>query len=277
DMSQLHDLYLVPVIPTISDAMRRVYQNGHDNLRNSSYVITKVGDSVSADELYLKPFSRSDNVLGPYSYLADTLKYFGASTATDSVAAHIGMTSLSVFDPAWADKNLCQANESPLDCEYRRKRPSIALIMFGDNDVMHMDDATFDTQMRAIVADSIQHGVIPVLSTFSYDPSQTLWLQSVLFNRRLVKIAADTQVPLINLWLAARSLPSYGLDDDDTHMKHWGFDYLKLDHGYDAFSGAALRNLLSLRTLDEIRRDVILNTSPIPAATDEPTAEAAGA
>ena len=36
-------------------------------------------------------------------------------------------------------------------------------------------------------------------------------------------------------------------------MKHWGYDYLKFDDGYVAFSGAALRNLLSIRMLDEIR------------------------
>ena len=273
DMSQLHDLYLVPVIPTISDAMRAVYQHGHDDLRNYSYVITKVGDSMTADDLYLKPMSRDDNVLRPYDYLGDAVSYFGASTSVDSVAARVGMTTYTVFDPTWADKSVCHPRETPLDCEYRRKRPSIALIMFGVNDLKRMDDVHFDQQMRKIVDDSIQHGVIPVLSTFSYDPAQPLWLQSVLFNRRLVKIAADEQVPIINLWLAARSLPYYGLEDDDIHMKHWGFGYLKFDHGSAAYSGAALRNLLSIRTLDEIRRTVILNAqnSPASAATPEIT------
>ena len=234
DMSQLHDLYLVPVIPTISDAMREVYRHGHDDLHNYSYVITKVGDSMTADDLYLKPMSRDDNVLRPYDYLGDAVSYFGASTAVASVAARIGMTSYTIFDPAWADKTVCHPNETPLDCEYRRKRPSIALIMFGVNDLKRMDDAKFDVQMRMIVDDSISHGVIPVLSTFSYDPGAALWLQSVLFNRRLVKIASDEQVPLINLWLAARSLPEYGLEVDGLHMKHWGFEYLKFDHGSDA-------------------------------------------
>jgi hypothetical protein len=279
DMSQLHALYLAPVIPTISDAMREVYRHGHNDLRNYSYVITKVGDSMTADDLYLKPMSRDDNVLRPYDYLGDAVSYFGASTSVDSVAARVGMTTYTVFDPAWADKTVCHPRETPLDCEYRRKRPSIALIMFGANDLKRMDDVHFDQQIRMIVADSISHGVIPVLSTFSYDPAAPLWLQSVLFNRRLVKIASDEQVPLINLWLAARSLPSYGLEDDDIHMKHWGFEYMKFDHGSAAFSGAALRNLLSIRTLDEIRRTVILNAqnlsaSATPEAASTPAATA---
>ncbi len=257
DMSQLHDLYEVPVIPTISDAMRAVYQHGHDVLRNYSYVITKVGDSLTADDLYLKPMSLDQNVMGAYDYLEDTVRYFGASTSVDSAAARVGMTSLSVFDPAWADKTVCRPAETPLDCEYRRKRPSISLIMFGPNDLLRMDTDHFEAQMRMIVEDTLQHGIIPVLSTFSYDPGMGLWLQSVNFNRRLAVIAADDQVPLINLWLAARPLPNYGLENDQIHMKHWGFSYLKFNHGYEAFSGAALRNLLSIRTLDEIRRTVI--------------------
>ena len=49
--------------------------------------------------------------------------------------------------------------------------------------------------MRAIVDDTIEHGIIPVLSTFSYDPGMGLWNQSVNFNHRLIEIAADYQSP----------------------------------------------------------------------------------
>jgi hypothetical protein len=257
DMSQLHDLYVVPVIPTISDAMRDVYKHGQE-LRNYPYVITKVGDSMTADDLYLKPMSRNNNVLGPYDYLGETVLYFGASTSVDSVAAQLGMTTYTVFDPTWAPNDICQPRETPLDCEYRRKRPSISLILFGPNDLLRMGDSQYDTQIRKIVDNTIDHGIIPVLSTFSYDPGMGLWPQAVNFNRRLAAIAAEKQVPIINLWLAARSLPDYGLEIDHIHMKHWGFSFLKFNTGNVAFSGASLRNLLTIRTLDEIRRTVIL-------------------
>jgi hypothetical protein len=141
-----------------------------------------------------------------------------------------------------------------------------------------MNDAHFDVQMRKIVNDTIQHGIIPVLSTFSYDPGMGLWLQAVNFNRRLAKIASDDQVPIINLWLAARQLPDYGLEIDHIHMKHWGFTYLKFNTGNVAFSGASMRNLLTIRTLDEIRRTVILPAENAPAtATPEVTATAEAA
>jgi hypothetical protein len=240
-------------------------------------VITKVGDSLTADDLYLAPMSRNNNVLGPYDYLGESVLYFGASTAVPSVAAQLGMTSYTVFDPGWAPDDICIPRETPLDCEYRRKRPSISLIMFGPNDLLRMDDAHFDEQMRKIVQNTLDHGIIPVLSTFSYDPGMGLWLQSVNFNRRLVTIAADYQIPLINLWLAARPLPEYGLEVDHIHMKHWGSYSLKFDRGSVAFSGGALRNLLSIRVLDEIRRAIILpelETHENPESTPEAAASA---
>lgn len=272
DRSQLQELYAVPVIPTLSDAMREVYQRGQEEQRNYPHVITKVGDSITADELYLEPMSRSNYRLGAYSYLEDTVRFFGASTSVDSVAARIGMTTYTIFDAGWADNVLCEPRETPLDCEYRRKRPSVALIMFGPNDLLRMGDQQFDTQIRLIVENTLAHGIIPVLSTFSYDPGMGLWLQSVNFNRRLVGIANDYEVPIINLWLAARALPAYGLEADHIHMKHWGTTYLKFDTGNVAFSGASLRNLLTVRTLDEIRNTVIL---PYEAAGAAATPEVA--
>lgn len=246
------ELYTVQVIGTVSERMRTVYEQGQA-LGNRAGVITKVGDSLSADRLYLNPMSRSDYALGAYDYLEDTIRFFGAS-AGDSVAARVGMTSYVIFDPMWADPDLCLANETPLNCEYRLKRPSVSLIMFGSNDVMRMTDAEFDVQMRQIVDATLEAGVIPVLSTFSYHPDADLWWQSVNFNRRIVSIAAEYELPLINLWAAARPLPAYGLDQDRVHLLHSGFENLKFDTGHDAWYGATLRNLLSIRMLDELRR-----------------------
>lgn len=256
---QLRGLHAVPVISPIDEAMHAVYERGRDEMQNFSDVATKVGDSLSADPLYLTPFSQPDVSLSAYRYLADAVSYFGASLARNSVAVRVGMTSYTVLDPQWADPSACQPGESPLECEYRVKKPSVALIMFGPNDVLHMRDVEFDVQMRAIVDHSLDHGVIPVLSTFSYDPGMGVWNQAVAFNERLVAIANDYHVPLINLWLAARALPQYGLEIDHVHLKHWGSNSIVFGGGQDAYSGAALRNLLSMRMLDEIRRTIILD------------------
>ena len=246
-------LYAVPVISKVSRTMQGVYRYGQA-LGNHSSVVTKVGDSVSANPLYLAPMSRGDHELGPYDFLEDTIRFFGPSLAEPSVASRIGMTTYVVFDPLWADKERCEPGETPLACEYRLKKPAIAMIMFGPNDVRHMTDAEFAIQIRMIVEQSLDQGIIPVLSTFSVHPEDNLWWQAINFNLRLSEIAAEYEVPLINLWAAARILPDYGLEQDRVHMKNSGWDHIKFTKGNEAFYGTTLQNLLAIRMLDEIRR-----------------------
>lgn len=249
----LATLYSVPMIPTISEKMREIYAQGQW-MGNNSRTITKVGDSLSASDIYLNPMSRDDYALGAYDDLEDTITYFGASAALPSVASRIGMSSLVVFDSMWATDQHCDGGESPLQCEYRLKQPSVAFILFGPNDVLSMDTETYTAQMTHIVETSLEQGVIPVLSTFSVYPEYEFWWQSINFNIALTEIAVQYEVPIINLWAAARPLPNYGLDEDDIHLAHSGFDNLRFDAGHETWYGVSLQNLLSIRTLDEIRR-----------------------
>jgi hypothetical protein len=253
DYQSTADLYAVPLISEVSRAMQGVYRYGQA-LSNQSAVVTKVGDSVSTNPLYLNPMSRDDYDLGPYDFLEDTILYFGPSLASGSVASRIGMTTYVIFDPLWADKEFCQPAETPLACEYRIKRPSIAMILFGPNDVRHMTDAEFAVQMRQIVEQSLDQGIIPVLSTFSVHPDDALWWQAINFNLRLTEIAKEYEVPLINFWAAARILPEYGLDEDGIHVANSGFPNIKFSTGHEAWYGTSLQNLLAIRMLDEIRR-----------------------
>ncbi len=245
-------LYAVPVIPAISDAMVELYNQGQST-GNASHTITKVGDSLSASNQYLIPMNNVKRQLGPYDYLTDTVVYYGASMTVDSVAARIGMSTYGIVDPFWADKDKCVPAETPLDCEYRLKKPSVAFIMFGPNDVRSMTEDKYAGQMRQIIEDTIKYGVIPVISTFSAHPDEEFFWQSINFNLQLVELADEYQIPLINLWAAARILPEYGLDRDKVHLKVSGFDYLKYDTGHEAFYGVSLHNLLSICTLDDIR------------------------
>ncbi len=252
DDARVAALYAVPIISDVSPTMQLIYRRGQA-LGNESNVVTKIGDSVTADPTYLGPMNRDDNELGPYDYLQPTLNFFGENMVQTSVAARISLTTYSVFDPMLADGSLCESNETPLDCEYRVRKPSVSFIMFGANDVRHIDVERFDEQMRLIVEETLAHGVIPVLSTFSYDENAGYWDQSLDFNLAIATIAEDYEVPIINLWAAARALPQYGLDGDDVHMAHSGFLGLKYDTGHESWYGVSLRNLLSLRMLEEIK------------------------
>lgn len=248
-------LNLYPVVPAaISDNMRAVYARGR-RLGNQPFVATKIGDSVLANEWYLLPMAAADVELGPYAYLQRALAIFGPGMS-ESAAARKGLTSAVVFDPFWADKARCQPGEAPLDCEYRLKRPSVAFIMFGPNDMKAMPVDDYRVNMRRIVEETIAAGTIPVLITFSSHPKVPTWTDSLKYNASLLDLATKYQVPLINLWLAARVLPDYGLDRDHIHLKNSGYDHLTYTDGQEAQSGVALLNLLSLEVLDQIRQAV---------------------
>ncbi len=248
-------LYAVDVLPDISDAMREVYERGLE-AGNHPEVITKIGDSLSASERYLTLMHLTGHELGPYDFLAPTVEFFGPSMAQASVASEIGLSTYGVFDPMWADDEFCEANESPLDCELRRKQPSVVFILFGPNDVRAMTGEAYADQMRMMVEACLDHGTIPVLSTFSADPDEEFWWQSIGFNQVLLDLATEYEVPLINLWAAARILPDYGLDRDQVHLKHSGYEMLHFRAGQEAYYGVSLQNLLALATLDELRREL---------------------
>lgn len=251
----LRRLYAVPVIPTLSQAMIDLFTEGQaqGNRRRS---ITKIGDSLSASRLYLEPMARSDNDLGPYDYLRESLEFYGPFAGRTSVAAQVGLNSVAVFDPAWATPGRCETGETPLACEYRRKRPSIALIAFGPNDMKLLGLDRYTQQMRRILDETLAQHIIPVLTTFSCDPEHAFWQQCLYFNRALTDLAAEYEAPIINFWAASRPLPGYGLDVDQLHLAQTGFEYLRYSTGHESWYGAALQNLLALRTLDEIRRAV---------------------
>jgi hypothetical protein len=248
-------LYAAPVIPYISESMRDVYLRGQ-RLGIRSQAITKIGDSVSANSLYLDPMSRDDNVLGPYDYLADTLLYFGSSRKRESMAAKKGMSSFSIFDPLMASEG-CEQNESPVACELRLQKPAVAFVMFGPNDIRAMDVDEYTAQMSMLVETLLDNGTIPVLTTFSADPARRSWQKSIAFNLALIDVARKYDVPLMNLWLASRDLPKYGLEGDGVHMRNFGYDYLKFDAGLEAHFGVGLQNLLALRTLEELHNTVM--------------------
>ena len=248
----MSELYEMPIIPTISDAMVDVFQRGQ-MVGNHANSITKVGDSLSASEQFISIFNEENHILGPYAYLEPTLNFYAESTGNDNLASRIGMTSYTVRDSMWATDERCESGETPLDCEYRVHQPAIAFIIFCGNDVRHMTDEEYDEQIRLIVDETLEAGVIPVLFTCSTHPDEDFFWQSINFNLRLKTIAEEYEIPAINLWTAARHLPEFGLDEDLIHLRHSGFNYLKYDAGQEAYSGLSLQNLLVLRTLHEIR------------------------
>src|SRR6185369_8197907 len=77
-----------------------------------------------------------------------------------------GYSTSKVLDPALAGAG-CNGGETPLACEYRLNRPSVALILLGTGD-QHTWQG-FEARYRQIIEYTIAQGIVPVLITKADD------------------------------------------------------------------------------------------------------------
>ncbi len=235
----------LPVIPQVSDEARRIYQRGLA-LGNNPGAFSKIGDCGSTPSWFLGDFDRGPRFysLGEYQELQAVIQQFRFSYDRTSLAAKSGFNASSVFVSLWSNRSQCEANETPLACEYRVNRPSIAFIMLGTNDIWHQD--AFEPKMRAIIELSIQNGVVPILTTKADDGEG-----DGSINATIARLAQEYQVPLWNFWLAVQPLPDHGLQPDGAHIS-WGAN--RFDDPQAMKKGWAVRNLTALQALDAVWR-----------------------
>src|SRR5262249_51340905 len=155
----------------------------------------------------LLPALSADYSLSPYDELQPAVDYFGASFGRNSIATAKGMNTASVFDPFWASgQEACQSGEAPLDCELRDFSPSVAIVMFGQNDLRVMNRDDYHDNLTKVIQRCLNAGVIPIISTFSSTTDDTDYYgQTLYFNAIAIQISQELDVPLMNYWLASRS------------------------------------------------------------------------
>ena len=228
---------------------QNIYVQGQA-LGNNPQAFSKIGDSTIQIPFFLARFDQPGGYnLGDYAYLQPTIDFFAGSFAREGMAVRKGFHSWTVTDPAWADKSICQPNETPIACEIRVQRPSIIFIRLGSNDAGVPD--MFDKNIRQIVEFSIVNGVIPVIGTKA-DRAEG----SNVNNDVLRRIAADYEIPLWEFDIAAGTLPGRGLDVDNVHLNtFYAHDYTSPT----AFQkGHSVHNLTALMMLDALMNKVIL-------------------
>ncbi len=248
--SQEARLYGLPIMPRLSNAMREVYERGRTRGRNPA-VVTRVGDSLINSEWYLLPMRQADYRLGLFDFLEPDIRFFGPNMRW-SIAVQRGLSTYGVHDSLLAGRG-CAANETPLLCEYRTANPIAAFIMFGPNDLIINAPNDYRENVARIVQISIDQGVIPVLMTFSSHPRHRFYARSLQYNNIVADVAEAYQAPLINVWLATRHLPEYGLEGDLVHLRNSGYRFINFENNLVNRSGVALLNLLSLRFMHELR------------------------
>jgi hypothetical protein len=242
-----------PVIPNPTGRAREIFEWGKI-LGKDPHVVAKIGDCISDNEHFLSPFGWGNYTLGSYTQLQDVINTFSSSLTYDSLAAFNGLVTTAVLDPLFSNPLACQPGETPLRCEYRVHNASVAIIMFGAQDLLFTPADDFDRHLRQIIHETIQAGVVPVLSTFPGNLS--MWDKSIQYNQIVVQVALDYDIPLMNLWQALDPLPNHGLNDDGRHLSLPLTESGDLT-GTNLQKGYPMRNLVTLQALDAIWRGVM--------------------
>jgi hypothetical protein len=255
------DLKSFPIVPEVPAHVKAIYQEGLRRGQNTR-VFSKIGDCMTATPNFLEPIGKGEYSLASYTSLKKVIDYYAGvpvrgneaefdSFTNPGLAATSGFNAAGVLDVTWSDPKWCKGSESPLVCEYRVSKPSIAIIMFGTNDLKSITPDQFDFYLRQVVVQTANAGIVPLLSTFPVQPGAEA--ASLLYNQITAQIAVEYDLPLINLWLAFEPLPHKGVDPvDTTHMtkpdsgRAASFEEADLQAGYN------MRNLVTLQALEAV-------------------------
>jgi GDSL-like lipase/acylhydrolase family protein len=223
---------------------------------NRANVFSKVGDSITVSRSFLYSFGNGNYDLGDYDYLQTAIDFYQNSSArtgnsflNTSLAAGEGWAAWGILSVKLADSNFCGVGEIPLVCEYRIVRPSVAIIMFGTNDVGYRTGGQFRANMTQIVTISIEMGVVPILSTFPNRPDEAERVR--IFNNIIRDIAQEQAIPLIDYYELTKTLPNYGLTRDNIHPSTppSGYTAAAIFSDNNLRYGYTVRNLATLETL----------------------------
>lgn len=243
-----------PNLSNLTGRAHQIYQAGQA-LGNRPNVFSLIGDSNTANMAFFAPFDWGGYTLGGYGYLQETIDFFRGSFARDRIAARGGFNTTKALDPANAPGG-CVPGESPLACEVRVNRPSVALILLGTGD-QHTWQG-FESRYRQIIEYLINQGVIPVCITKGDDLESTdSQAPYGYINDIIRRLSREYSVPLLDLRQALSALPNRGFEADGFHInkppdgQSANFTRAYLSYGYNMY------NLTALRALDAIRRQVM--------------------
>ncbi len=230
----------LPVLPVLSSRARDIYAQGQER-GNNPKAFSKIGDGEIATNWFLAMFDGNPESynLGDYSELSIVIDYFTGSFGRRSLAALPGFNTTRILDPLFAPNEICEVEESPLECELHQHRPSFAFISLGTNQVWAPD--IFDTELRRMVEICIQNGVVPILATKGDNLEGDYRINTII-----AEVAIEYEVPLWNFWLSLQSLPDQGLQPDSEHLTWAINDFSNAEAMQHAWP---VRNLTALRVL----------------------------
>lgn len=273
--AQWEELPVVPALgPVVAGHVEKIGARG-TSLGNQPGVFAKIGDSITASPSFLQALACRRPQLGAWSELRGTVGFFGETTvprgaeeAQCEISNSYSRAGVAAV-PGWRAVNALAPLESPpeclglpaVSCELQLLHPSVALIMFGTNDLTDFSAVQFRRDLARVARIVAGAGTIPVISTI---PPRARWPYSqrvARFNAEIAALAENRALPLWNYWreMVEPGVPNQGLGEDGVHPSALcppctaiDFRPAGLDQGY------ALRNLGALLVLDRLRRLVPL-------------------
>jgi hypothetical protein len=273
--AEWEELPVVPALgPAVSGHLGKIARRG-ESFGNRPGVFAKIGDSITASPSFLQALACRAPRLGAWSELRGTLEFFGEAPVppgseealcpvSDSYS-RVGVAAV----PGWrAVDALSRLEASPecldlpaVSCELHLLRPSVALIMFGTNDLADFTAVQFRRDLARVVRLVAEAGTIPVISTI---PPRARWPYArrvARFNAEIAALAENRALPLWNYWrqMTEPGVPHQGLGEDGVHPSALCPPCTAIDFRAEGLrQGYALRNLGALRVLDRLRRLVPL-------------------
>ncbi len=247
-----------PTIPGVGSvrSVRDIYLRGQA-LGNNRNAFTKVGDSMTTNIESYDAIGRGIYNLGVYSNLSAVISHFTASGfnsfLNQSVASGPSWTTTATLDPRFANPAVCKSLVTPLECEYDRNKPAVAIIQLGTNDLLYISTGEFADNLSRIVDISIEKGVIPVLTTIPYRDGYDAKVDE--FNAAIKSLASSRGLPLMDLKAAFDGLNNRGISGDGIHpsLPPGGYrDTANFASGEALKAGYTVRNLLVLQTLERV-------------------------
>jgi len=239
----------MPVVPVgVSDAMREVYQRGLE-MGNDPTHFSIIGDCQNVSSYFMSAYEKPDEFsLGEeYAYLQPTIDYYQGSFSRVSVAVKGGFNAAAVISPLRSDKTVCNANESPLDCELRLWRPSIVFVSM-ETWWSQKPEEEYARYMRKVLDRIIETGAVPIIAT----KADNLEGDNAI-NATVAQLAYEYDIPMWNFWAAVQPLPDHGLSPDGFHLtfaRNFFDDPKRMENAWP------WRNLTALQSLDAVHKSL---------------------
>lgn len=273
--AEWEELPVVPALgPVVTSHLERVEDRG-ERLGNNPAVFAKLGDSITASPSFLQALACQPPRWGAWSGLRTTLDFFAATPvpagleeaqcAVSNSFSRLGLAAVG----GWTAVDALSPRESfpeceglpAISCELRLLRPSVALIMFGTNDLEGFTAVEFRRNLAHLTRLVSGAGTIPVVSTIPPRARPLFSQRVVRFNAEIAALAENRALPLWNFWreMVEPGVPRLGLSEDGVHPSVLCPPCTAIDFRPAGLrQGYPLRNLGALRVLDRLRRRVLL-------------------